>query len=343
MFSPPRMIIWYASDFAPHFAGLISPHLGACRVHPGASDERLSVQRQRYRPEGSARQAVPLAEREVRDLDQPDPRRVHDRAGSRPVGRGPLDDHEAAHGGAPGRAGRVGVLQAGGAVGQRPGPGAGGRSGRDRAADGGAQGNGRAVDAGRGKRALGLSGRVPRRVPAATKHELLELIDAAVADGWDHRRVCAYLELAEGRAWRWRERRLAGTLEDSGAGRASGARHHFRGGGGDPGGVRGPPRHRSFASQARGPRLLRGRGVGLGVDRAAGAGRSPAADPLAAAGRTLGALAVSGVASYERHSIWIYDTTRFARCRSTYAVMIMDLVTRKWITEVVSAEQTGLQ
>jgi putative transposase len=48
-------------------------------------------------------------------------------------------------------------------------------------------------------------------------------------------------------------------------------------------------------------------------------------------------------ASYERHSIWIYDTTRFARCRSTYAVMIMDLVTRKWITEVVSAEQTGLQ
>jgi hypothetical protein len=43
---------------------------------------------------------------------------------------------------------------------------------------------------------------------------LLDLIDRAVADGWDHRRVCAYLELAEGRAWRWRERRGAGTLED---------------------------------------------------------------------------------------------------------------------------------
>ena len=65
-----------------------------------------------------------------------------------------------------------------------------------------------------GKRALGLSGRVPRRVDAATKHALLELIDAAVADGWDHRRACAYLELTEGRAWRWRERRLAGTLAD---------------------------------------------------------------------------------------------------------------------------------
>ena len=48
-------------------------------------------------------------------------------------------------------------------------------------------------------------------------------------------------------------------------------------------------------------------------------------------------------ASYERHSIWIYDTTRFARCTSTYVVMIMDLVTRKWITELVSAEETGLQ
>jgi hypothetical protein len=35
-------------------------------------------------------------------------------------------------------------------------------------------------------------------VPAATKHELLDLIDRAVADGWDHRRVCRYLELAEG-------------------------------------------------------------------------------------------------------------------------------------------------
>jgi putative transposase len=48
-------------------------------------------------------------------------------------------------------------------------------------------------------------------------------------------------------------------------------------------------------------------------------------------------------AAYERHSIWIYDTTRFARCRATYVVMIMDLVTRKWICELVSAEETGLQ
>jgi len=42
----------------------------------------------------------------------------------------------------------------------------------------------------------------------------LKLLDRAVEQGWDYRRVCAYLELGETRAWRWRERRAAGTLED---------------------------------------------------------------------------------------------------------------------------------
>jgi hypothetical protein len=42
--------------------------------------------------------------------------------------------------------------------------------------------------------------RVPRRVEEATKHQLLSLIDRADADGWEHRRACAYLELDEGRA-----------------------------------------------------------------------------------------------------------------------------------------------
>ena len=50
---------------------------------------------------------------------------------------------------------------------------------------------------------MGLSGPVPRRVDAATKAGLLELIDQATAAGWEHRRAGRYLELAEGRAWRW--------------------------------------------------------------------------------------------------------------------------------------------
>jgi hypothetical protein len=65
---------------------------------------------------------------------------------------------------------------------------------------------------------LGLSGRIPRRVDAATKAGVLELIDGATDCGWEHRRACAYLELGEARAWRWRERRTAGTLADCPAG-----------------------------------------------------------------------------------------------------------------------------
>jgi hypothetical protein len=62
---------------------------------------------------------------------------------------------------------------------------------------------------------LGLSGRVPRRVDAATNGGLLALIDDAVAGGWPHRSACEVLELRETRAWRWRRRREHGRLEDS--------------------------------------------------------------------------------------------------------------------------------
>ena len=48
----------------------------------------------------------------------------------------------------------------------------------------------------------------------ATKLKLLDLIDRAVAEGWEHRRACSYLELDEGRAWRWRRRRDADCLGD---------------------------------------------------------------------------------------------------------------------------------
>lgn len=47
-----------------------------------------------------------------------------------------------------------------------------------------------------GKRALGLSGRVPRRIDAATKHALLGLVDEAVDGGWTNRAACRYLEVS---------------------------------------------------------------------------------------------------------------------------------------------------
>lgn len=42
------------------------------------------------------------------------------------------------------------------------------------------------------------------------------------------------------------------------------------------------------------------------------------------------------------NSVWIYDTTRFPRCEMA-VLIIEDLISRKWITEVVSVEGTSTQ
>lgn len=47
-------------------------------------------------------------------------------------------------------------------------------------------------------------------------------------------------------------------------------------------------------------------------------------------------------ADYTPNSIWIYDTTHFPRA-GVGALLIEDLVSRKWITTVVSAEETSTQ
>jgi transposase InsO family protein len=48
-------------------------------------------------------------------------------------------------------------------------------------------------------------------------------------------------------------------------------------------------------------------------------------------------------ADYKRNSIWIYDVTHFAGCPQHAVFAVMDLVTRKWITELVSVEETSTQ
>jgi putative transposase len=47
-------------------------------------------------------------------------------------------------------------------------------------------------------------------------------------------------------------------------------------------------------------------------------------------------------AEWKPGSIWIFDTTHFSRCGMA-VVAIMDLVSRKWICEVVSVEETSTQ
>lgn len=48
-------------------------------------------------------------------------------------------------------------------------------------------------------------------------------------------------------------------------------------------------------------------------------------------------------ADYRRNSIWIYDCTHFAGLPKHAVFAVMDLVTRKWICELVSIEETSTQ
>jgi transposase InsO family protein len=180
-------------------------------------------------------------------------------------------------------------------------------------------------------------------VDSATKAGLLELIDLAVKDGWDHRRCCRLLELKESRAWRWRVRRQGDRLVD-------------RVGGGHA--VHGllPSEREAIVAVFeqwgeidRSHRKLAHRGSYLGV---VWVSPSTVKRVLAAQGLHLKRPKRAGTsarrpfpewATYEKNSIWIYDATHFARCKTASAVAIMDLVTRKWLTTVVSGEETSTQ
>jgi putative transposase len=179
-------------------------------------------------------------------------------------------------------------------------------------------------------------------VDAATKQQLLCLIDQAVAGGWEHRRACGYLELDEGRAWRWRRRRDGGCLDD---GKPGSAVHGLR------------PEEiteilelfEAWGEIDRSHRKLAHRGSYLGIVWV-----SPATvrRVLAAHGLVLkrprrvvhpDRKPFPEWADYRRNSIWIYDCTHFAGCPKHAVFAVMDLVTRKWITELVSIEETSTQ
>ena len=119
---------------------------------------------------------------------------------------------------------------------------------------------------------MGLSGRVPLRVDAATKSGLLDLLEQAVQQGWTVRGACQVLQVSELRIYRWLGRRAAGELADQAPG--------------------GRPMHglldwevteiiglfaevgrdRPLPPQARPPRLVAGAGVGVAGQRAPRAG-----------------------------------------------------------------------
>jgi len=189
---------------------------------------------------------------------------------------------------------------------------------------------------------LGLGGRVPRRVDAATKTGLLGLLDEALEAGWTLRRACGQLELPERRAHRWIARRARGQLADKAPG--------------------GSPMHGLLDEEAseilalfdewgetdRSHRKLAHRGSYLGrvwVSPSSVRRVLFLADkhfrPLPRPGRSVRKPFPDWV-EYRPNSLWIYDTTHFTA--AGMAVLIVeDLVSRKWLSTVVSVEETSTQ
>lgn len=187
-----------------------------------------------------------------------------------------------------------------------------------------------------------MSGRVPARVDAATKQGLLDLVAEATGSGWTIRDACHVLEIGEVRMHRWLARQTGGELAD-------------RAPGGSPAhGILPDEAHEILAlfdewgELDRSHRKLAHRGSYLGrvwvspstvrrvlfeadkhfrpLPRPAKSRQRPFPDWVA----------------YEPNNIWIYDATHFTRAGMA-VLIIEDLVSRKWITEIVSAEETSTQ
>lgn len=189
---------------------------------------------------------------------------------------------------------------------------------------------------------MGLSGRVPRRVDAATKAGLLDLLDEAVDAGWTVRRACGALELGEVRVHRWYARRARGQLADRSPG------------GGPMHGILPEEQAEIMAlfeewgEVDRSHRKLAHRGSYLSrvwVSPSTVRRVLHVADlhfrPLPRPGKSKRRAFPEWV-EYKPGSIWIFDTTHFTRAGMA-VLIIEDLVSRKWITEVVSSEETHTQ
>jgi transposase InsO family protein len=171
---------------------------------------------------------------------------------------------------------------------------------------------------------------------------LLDLIADAVDAGWSFRGACRELELGEVRAYRWVERRAAGQLADRAPGGAPmhgllddevaeiiALYHEW----GDVDrshrklAYRGSYLERVWVSPASVRRVLAAHGLSL--------------HPPPRPGRSVRRPFPDWV-EYRPNQIWIYDTTHFTRAGVAVTV-VEDLVSRKWIADIVSAEETSTQ
>lgn len=183
---------------------------------------------------------------------------------------------------------------------------------------------------------------VPARVDAPTKAVLLDLIAQAVAAGWTVAAACQTLRIDPRRVRRWQHRaRGQRSLGDARPGASVNAltpqevaavlagfeewgeidRSHRRLA------HRGSYEGAFWVSPSTVRRVLNDHDLRFrGLPRPARGERRP----------------FPAWASYTPNSIWVFDSTHFPRA-GMVALIIEDLVSRKWITHLVSAEETHTQ
>jgi putative transposase len=179
-------------------------------------------------------------------------------------------------------------------------------------------------------------------VDASVKAGLLDLVDHAVDRGWSSRRACSLLGLDDLRAVRWADRRADDRLDDAAPG--------------------GHPMHGLLAWERvaivelfeawgdidRSHRKLAHRGSRIDVVHVSESTvrrvlgeeglvlpGNPPREPIPRA-------PWPDWLEWKPNRVWGYDFTHFTRARVA-AVAILDIVSRKWIGTVVSAEETSTQ
>lgn len=191
---------------------------------------------------------------------------------------------------------------------------------------------------------MGLTGPVPRRVDADVKAGLLGLVDDAVEQGWSLRAACRLLEVGHARVVRWRDRQAAGAdLADATPGPVQAPHalldcerdailaiyddwHHI-----DRSyrklAHRGSREDRVHASQSSFWRVLAAEGLVLPKPHT----REPVTKKP-----------WPDWVEFLPLQVWGHDFTHFTRARRA-VIAVLDLVSRYWLTTLVSAEETSEQ
>jgi transposase InsO family protein len=190
---------------------------------------------------------------------------------------------------------------------------------------------------------LGLTGPVPRRVDGDVKAGLLDLVASAVEAGWSLRRTCGLLEVNHSRVISWLARVDAGVGLNNATPGPTQAPHALLDWERDAilavydawHGVdrsyrklahRGSREDRVHASESTFWRVLTAEGLVLPRPAREPVARKPWPDWV----------------EYRPCQVWGHDFTHFTRARRV-AIAVLDLVSRYWITTLVSGEETSEQ